>query len=141
MRKFRTLKFVTRLIFPREKRGHRRRIFFSSLFEDLKEVKDNDGNYVSGYINYTDDSYKDACHELATDVPFYPFEERSYIDIGEFFAYRWPQPYYSVLKVRIIRISPLWKLLSGYGKYEVTIFGKDRSGNNLHYSYAKKVKL
>ena len=141
MVKFRVLKFVLRLVIPRNWRCHGRRVFFERLFEDIKEVKDRRGSYVSGYIRYTELSYNLTCHEMAANIPFYPFDKRSYINIGKFFADKWPQSHYFELRARIIRLTSLWKLILGYGKYEVLVSGVDNAGKQISYTYEKNVKL
>lgn len=142
MVKFRTLKFMARTFTPRDWRCHKRRLFFEELFEELKEVKDEKGNYVSGFVQHDYTSYGDACHGMAAEVSYYPFEKRAYISyLGEFFIDTYPQSLYGKLKARIIRNSPLWKVFTKYGEYEVNVTGIDSHRNPINYTYTKKVKL
>lgn len=141
MVKFRTLKFIARNFTPRDWRCHKRRIFFEKLFEDLKEKKDENGNHVSGYIQSDSSSYREACHEMAAEVSYYPFEKRSYIYIGEFFGSTFPQMLYNELKVRIIRKSPFWKIFTKYGEFEIKVTGVDYRRDPIKYDYTKKMKL
>jgi hypothetical protein len=141
MPKFRTLKFMARTFTPRNWRCHKRRIFFEELFEDLKEVKDEDGNHVSGFIQFKDDSYTDACHEMASYVHFYPFEKKSFIYIEEFFSANFTQDLYVELRASITRISPLWRVFTKYGEYEVKITGADYRRNPISLKYVKKMEL
>jgi len=141
MVKFRTLKFMARTFTPRNWRCHKRRIFFENLFEDLKEVKDKEGNHISGFIQFKDNSYTDACHDMAAEVSYYPFEKRSYIYVGEFFGSTFSQMLYLELKVRIIRKSSLWKVFTKYGEYEIKVTGVDCCRKHINYTYTKKMKL
>ena len=141
MEKFRTLKFMTRTFTSRDWRCHKRRVFFESLFEPLKESKDINGGHLSGYIEFDESSYRLSCHDMAADVPYYPFERRSYIDIGNFFAVQRVQRHYLDLKVKIIRISPLWKVFLGSGTYEVLEYGTDKERKIIQENYTKKVHL
>lgn len=141
MVKFRTLKFMARTFTPRDWRCHKRRLFFEELFEELKEKRDEKGNYVSGYLQFKDNSYTDGCHKMAAEVPFYPFEQSSNIYIGEFFGSTYPQTLYNVLRAGIVRTSSLWKVFIKYGEYEVKITGKDPYGKPINYKYSKKIDL
>ena len=141
MPKYRTLKFMARTFTPRDWRCHKRRIFFEELFENLKEVKDEEENHVSGFIQFNDSSYTNACHDMAAEVSYYPFEKRSYIYIGEFFGSTFPQMLYNELKVRIIRKSSLWKVFTKYAEYDVNVTGIDYRRNPIDFSYTKKMKL
>jgi hypothetical protein len=97
---------------------------------------------VSGYIQFSGSSYTEACHDMAAEISYYPFEKRAYIShLGEFFVYGHPQPLYDELKVRIIRKSPLWKTFIKCGEYEVKVTGFDCHGNPINYEYAKEVKF
>jgi hypothetical protein len=141
MVKFRTLKFMTRTFTPRNWRCHKRRVFFEELFEELKEVKDKGENHVSGFIQFNANSYTDACHKMAGDISFYPFEKRCFIYIEEFFGEYLPQPLYNELRVNIIRKSPLWRVFIKYGEYEVNVTGTDYRGISIDFKYTKKMKL
>lgn len=141
MEKFRTLKFVARTFTPRNWRCHKRRLFFEDLFEDLKEVKDKDGNHVSGFIQFDNSSYTDACHNMAADVSFYPFEKNSFIYIEEFFSANFPQSLYNKLRVSITRKSPIWRVFTKYAEYEIEVTGIDSRMNPIKYNYTKKMKL
>jgi len=142
MVKFRTLKFMARTFTPRDWRCHKRRVFFEELFEDLKEVKDEDGNHVSGYIQHDYTSYTNGCHDMAADISYYPFEKEVDIsDMGEFFTYAHTQDLYRKLEVSIIRKSPLWKVFTKYGEYEVEVTGTDYRGIPIDFKYTKKMKL
>lgn len=141
MKKYRALKLVNRYLTTRNFRCHRRRVFFESLFESLKEVKDKSGNRIAGYVQYDESSFRRACHEMAAEVPFYPFEERSYIDVGEFFIEQRVQLLYTQLKVRIIRKSSLLSFISGFGNYEVYVYGSDGKGNPIDFTYTTRVAI
>ena len=141
MVKFRTLKFVARTFIPRNVRCHQRRLFFEELFTSLKEVKDNADNHVSGYVQYDESSYKRACHEMAAEVSFYPFEKRFYVNVGDFFLEQRYQNLYTELNVRIIRKTPLWTLFLGYGDYEVYAYGLDNHRIPINYTYTARVNL
>lgn len=141
MVKFRTLKFMTRTFTPRDWRRHKRRVFFEELFEELKEVKDEKGNHLSGFIQHDYTSYGDACHDLAAKFSYYPFEKWSSIPIGRCFDSTFPQMLYGELRARIIRKSSLWKVFIKYGEYEVSVTGIDYRRNPIKYNYTKKMKL
>ena len=141
MKKYRALKLVNRYLTTRNFRCHRRRVFFESLFESLKEVKDKSGNRISGYVKYDESSFTRACHEMAAKISFYPFEERSYINVGKFFIEQRVQPLYTQLKVRIIRKSSLWSFISGFGNYEVYVYGSDGKGNPIDFTYTTRVAI
>ena len=144
---FRALRFVVRLIIPRNYRCHKRRIFFEKLFENLREVRDGTGNHVSGYIQCNESSYRNVCHDLAADISYYPFDscypfmEKDYIYVGEFFNSGYPQSLYDDLKVKIIRKSSLWKVFFKYGEYEVEVIGTDYRRIPINFNYTKKMKL
>ena len=104
---------MTRAIFPRNVRCHKRRVFFEELFEPLKEVRDKCGNRTSGYIAYDMTSFRYTCHEIAANVSFYPFDKEYSINIGMFFAGIRNQQFFKELYVKILRISPLWKIFFG----------------------------
>ena len=141
MKKFRTLKFVTRLLTPRDWRCHKRRILFENLFESLKEKKDERGNYVSGLISQDGSSYSLSCSELAGDIPYYPFEERFYIDIGSYFNMYFPQHLYRELKVKIIRKSSLYSFFMGRVIYDVTAYGTGSQMNRINLTYTVEIKF
>ena len=142
MKKYRTLKFMNRYFLTRDFRCHKRRVFFESLFSPLKEVKDKTGNHVSGYIQYDESSFRRACHEMAARISFYPFEERSYINVGEFFIEQRAQPLYTQLKVRIIRTSPLYDFLLGFGDYEVQVYDSfDAENRPINFNYKSRVSI
>ena len=141
MPKYRTLKFMARTFTPRDWRCHKRRLFFEELFEDLKEVKDKGDNHVSCFIQFNASSYTDACHKMAGDISFYPFEKRCFIYIEEFFGEQLPQSLYNELRVNIIRKSPLWRVFTKYGEYEVNVTATDYRGIPIDFKYTKKMKL
>lgn len=142
MKKYRTLKFVNRYFLSRNFRCHKRRVFFENLFSPLKEVKDKTGDHVSGFIQYDESSFRRACHEMAAKISFYPFEERSYINIGEFFIEQRVQPLYTRLKVRIIRKSPLYNFLFGFGDYEVQVYDSlDAKRQPINFSYKSRIPI
>jgi hypothetical protein len=141
MEKFRTLKFMNRYFTTRNWRCHKRRVFFERLFEPLKEIRDKHGNHVSGYVQYDESSFRLACHEMAADISFYPFEERSYINVGEFFIVQRFQPLYTELKVKIVRTSPLYNLFFGFGEYEVHVYGLDEKRIPINFTYTRKVNI
>jgi hypothetical protein len=111
------------------------------LFSPLKEVKDKIGNHVSGFIQYDESSFRRACHEMAARISFYPFEERSYINVGDFFIEQRKQSLYTQLKVRIIRTSPLYDFLLGFGDYEVCVSGFDGEKNPIDFRYKSRVSI
>ena len=139
MEKYKTLKFVIRYLTTRNFRCHRRRVFFESLFESLKEVKDKSGNRVSGYVQYDESSFRRACHKMAAKISFYPFEERSCINVGEFFKDQRTQPLYTQLEVEIIRTSPVLNFI--FGNYEVHVYGSDGEGNSIDFTYPSRVDI
>ncbi len=141
MKRYRTLKFLNRYFTPRDWRCHKRRVFFEAIFEQLKEIRNYAGDHVKGYVQYNESSFRLACHEMAAEIPFYPFEERCSIDVGEFFVMQVNQPFYSKLKVTIKRISPLYKLIFGFGKYEVHVYGDDEKRNPIDFKYTEKIKI
>ena len=141
MKKYRTLKFMNRYFTTRNWRCHKRRVFFESLFEPLKEIKDRAGNHISGYVQYDESSFRRACHEMAADISFYPFEERSYINIGEFFIVQRIQPFYTELKVRIIRTSPFYNFFFGFGDFEVHAYGYDEKRRPIDFTYKSRVNI
>lgn len=141
MVKFRTLKFMARTFIPRNVRCHQRRLFLENLLSPLKEVRDKANNHVSGFIQYNESSFRLACHEIAAEVSYYPFEKRSYINVGEFFLEQIYQNLYTELNVRIIRESPLWTLFLGYGDYEVHAYGLDNRRAPIKYTYTARINL
>ena len=141
MKKYRTLKFMNRYFTTRNWRCHKRRVFFEALFEPLKEIRDKYGDHVSGYGQYDESSFRLACHEMAADISFYPFEERSYIDVGEFFIVQRVQPLYTELKVRIVRTSPFYNLFLGFGEYEVHVYGHDEKRNPIDFTYKSRMNI
>lgn len=133
------LKDVVRSVTPRGWRCHRRKVFFKRLFKILRELLDEEENHVSGYIQCDDDCYNEACHEMAGEIPFYPFDERKSFNIGKFFKRHDQENLYDQLGVEIIRTSPSWKLLLGYGSYKVTVFGVDNEEKPINYQYNKMI--
>ncbi len=96
---------------------------------------------MSDYIKHTKITYKTLCHKMAGNVQFYPFDEKTFINIGELFENEPVQPKYFAVNARIERISSLWKLCFGYGKYKVSVFGADHNKKKFFNSYVKKVRL
>ena len=141
MKKYRTLKFMNRHFTTRNWRCHKRRIFFETLFEPLKEIRDKYGNHVSGYVQYDESSFRRACHEMADEISFYPFEERCYINVGEFFIIQRIQSLYDELKVRIIRTSPMYMFIFGFGNYEVHVYGHDKKRKPIDFKYTSRMKI
>ena len=141
MKKYRTLKFMNRYFTTRNWRCHKRRVFFEALFEPLKEIRDKYGDHVSGYVQYDESSFRRACHEMAADISFYPFEERSYINVGEFFIVQRVQPLYTELKVRIVRTSPFYNLFLGFGEYEVHVYGLNEKRIPIDFTYTSRVNI
>lgn len=134
-----TLKDVVRSLTPRNFRCHRRKVFFKRLFKVLREVLDEEESHVSGYIQCDDECYKEACHVMAGSIPFHPFDETKSFYIGGFFKHHYPERLFNELGVKIVRTSPIWKLLLGYGNYEVTVFGVDDEEKPINYQYNKKI--
>lgn len=143
MRKYRTLKFICRCFTTRKFRCNKRKVFFEKLFASLKGVKDRFGNPVLGSVQNDQSGFERACQEMATFVSFYPFESRSYIEVGKFFAKQSDQPFYTHLKVRIIRTSSLWDFIWGFGDYDVLVFDSlDDNRKQVDAEYkAKKVPI
>ena len=141
MKKYRTLKFINRHLTPRDWRCHKRRVFFEVLFEPLKEIKDRLGDHVSGYVQYDESSFRRACHEMAAKEHFYPFEERSYINVGEYFIEQRIQRFYTELKVKIVRTSPFYNFFFGFGNYEVHVYGLDEKRIPINSKYTIRVSI
>jgi len=90
------LKTVIKSISSRNWRCHRRRVFYQRLFKDILS--------------------KSECRNLAGEVSYFPFELIKQVPIGKV------SPDFSDdTKAIIYRISPVWKLLFGFGEFGVTI--------------------
>ena len=138
---YNVLKFLWRTVIPRDWRCHKRRVFFEALLEPLKEIRNKYGDHVSGYVQYDESSFRLACHEMAADISFYPFEEMSYIDVGEFFIVQRIQPLYTDLKVGIVRTSPFYNLFFGLVEYEVHVYGHDEKRRPIDFTYKSRVNI
>lgn len=142
MKKYRTLKFINRHFTPRDWRCHKRRVFFETLFEPLKEIRNRYGDHISGYIQYDESSFTRACHEMAAEISFYPFEKKSYINVGEYFIEQRVQPLYTQLKVKIMRKSSLCSFLFGFGDYEVEVYDSlDAKRQPINFKYKSRVSI
>lgn len=102
-------KRMIRLFTTKNWRGHKRSEFFFKVFQPLID---------EGWIEYYDTSFSMSCHALAEKYDFYPFDSRFEMNLGPVLTKYYTQNFKS-LKVSIKRISPLIKLLSGKGTYEV----------------------
>ena len=138
MKKYRTLKFINRHFTPRDWRCHKRRVFFETLFEPLKEIRNRYGDHISGYIQYDESSFTRACHEMAAEISFYPFEIKSYINVGEYL-------YTEMQLVRIetsTRKSSLCSFLFGFGDYEVEVYDSlDAKRQPINFKYKSRVSI
>lgn len=110
MKKNKVLKSIIRLFSTKNWRGHKRSEFFLLALQPLIE---------EGWIEYYDTSFSMSCHALAEKFDFYPFDSEFKMDITRTLTKYHPQKFKS-LKITIKRLSPLIKLFSGKGKYEIS---------------------
>lgn len=123
-------KKVVRFFTSRYWRCHKRRLFFESIFEELKNSKDS----FSG-IKYNKDSFSNTCRELAGAFDFYPTDKTYSINVGKYFSIFHTQTYDS-LNVSLLRETPMiGVVLSRRCTYLVKVEGTE-SGSEISYTYS-----
>ena len=120
----------------RQRRCHKRKLFFASIFERLREseMRADIGSF-SG-IKGDDSWFDNACHDMAGFYDFYSFDKTYDIDAGKFFSSddKHPQTYKS-LKVTIERKSTILRMiLLRNGIYNISVDG-DESDSQFNFSY------
>ena len=136
------LKQLIRFFTSKSWRGHKRRLFFQEIFEDLKDKESTDKKYGSfSGIKSTASSFQYSCHDLAKSYDYYPSLDKSYgMNIGtSFLKYR--DQNFDSLYVKITRISSsLNYILKKSGEFLVEISGRE-NGEIFNFSYTKTVRI
>lgn len=135
------LKWLFRVFTTKDWRGHKRKVFYETLLEDLREDRNDGIQYENfSFIKIANSSYKNSCHELAAAYDYNPVVDAYYeINLGKYFTMYHPQPFDS-LYARIERKTSIWKIIIGKSAvYHVTIFGEEKE-KTFKFSYRKFVK-
>lgn len=129
------LKWLIRLFSTKNWRGHKRKVFFSKMLYRFTNAEDG----FHGIINYHDDfTYGLVCHEMAANIPYYPFEKNATFEIQEYLNLYTKHNYKKVI-VTIKRNKGFWESLTGNGCYTVTVEGIPPCGKNE--KYCEKIEL
>lgn len=135
------LKWLFRLLTTKDWRGHKRRVFFETIFEDLKDDRMDGVEYENfSFIRDSNSSYEKSCHEMAGNYDYNPIVDSSYeLNIGKFFSMYNSQSFDS-LYAKIERKTQIWKIIvKRNGVYIIHISGKENE-KTFNFSYRKFVK-
>lgn len=136
------LKDLIRFFTSKEWRGHKRRIFFQELFEDIKDDRADCVKHENfTFIKCSNLSFEYSCHELASNYDYNPYLDKEYsMNIGKSFGKYHLQTFDS-LYAKITRVSPLLKtVIKRKCTFKVIISGRE-NGRSFNFPYVKEVKL
>lgn len=128
------MKWLVRIFTTSTWRGHKRKLFFESIFQELR----NDykiGSFTA--IKGDPLSYSNSCHDMAAAYDFYPFDRTYTVNAGKYFS-RFHNQTYESLFVKIERKSSILQMiLLRNGIYNITV-DVDESGMQFNFSYKVK---